>query len=261
MSERSYTVVIGVDFSDASIRALDEALDLVGAMESVRVVPVVVLRGGRVSRPESLAANMDRLIEDTRRTLDSLVQERNRRDDPTRPALTSVAMVEFGSPADCLLQVAERERANLLVVGPHTRKDLARAVLGSVAQQVAREARCSVIVSRALPSVSSEPTTEESEAELSTETSEHGMSLLAAPHIDGESVVLQLLDEKSGEAVVCTFEEPHRVRVEGLARRWVTRLSAEQRARGAQAALAHSRQEASLYGELFDELARRKLSS
>jgi nucleotide-binding universal stress UspA family protein len=58
---------------------------------------------------------------------------------------TSVRLVE-GSPADRLIEVADEEDADLLVVGSRGRGALSSAVLGGVSRKVVRNARCPAMV-------------------------------------------------------------------------------------------------------------------
>ena len=55
--------------------------------------------------------------------------------------------VEIGSPAREILQVAEEEQADLVIIGSH-RPGLANYLLGSTADRVVRHATCSVLVDR-----------------------------------------------------------------------------------------------------------------
>lgn len=57
-------------------------------------------------------------------------------------------VVRTGPVVDTLLAVAEEERADLVVIGTHGRTGLARMVLGSVAEQVARRAHAPVMLVR-----------------------------------------------------------------------------------------------------------------
>ncbi|MET0387398.1 MAG: universal stress protein [Polyangiales bacterium] len=56
-----------------------------------------------------------------------------------------------GSPYQVIVEEAARGGYDLVVVGTHSRKSLARLVLGSVAERVVRYAPCSVLVARAKP--------------------------------------------------------------------------------------------------------------
>jgi nucleotide-binding universal stress UspA family protein len=54
----------------------------------------------------------------------------------------------YGTPADAIVERAESLGADMIVVGSHGRKGLARLVLGSVAEKVIRASHCSVFVAR-----------------------------------------------------------------------------------------------------------------
>lgn len=56
--------------------------------------------------------------------------------------------VRVGHPAGVIVEVAEAWPADLIVVGSHGRSPLSKALLGSVADAVARRATCPVLVVR-----------------------------------------------------------------------------------------------------------------
>lgn len=56
--------------------------------------------------------------------------------------------LEVGSPADEIVQAAEDEHADLIVIGTHGRTGLSRLLMGSVAETVVRRATCPVITLR-----------------------------------------------------------------------------------------------------------------
>jgi len=56
--------------------------------------------------------------------------------------------VAIGNPADELVQVAVDNSADLLLLGTHGRKGVAKLVLGSVAEQVLHKSPCSVLIAR-----------------------------------------------------------------------------------------------------------------
>jgi nucleotide-binding universal stress UspA family protein len=55
------------------------------------------------------------------------------------------AVLRCGEPVDQVVNTAKQLHADLIVVGTHGRKGLARAVLGSVAESVVRNAPCAVL--------------------------------------------------------------------------------------------------------------------
>jgi nucleotide-binding universal stress UspA family protein len=63
---------------------------------------------------------------------------------------TTFASVREGDPRNAILECAKEWRADLIVLGSHGKKGLDR-MLGSVSDSIARHARCSVEIVRAVP--------------------------------------------------------------------------------------------------------------
>jgi nucleotide-binding universal stress UspA family protein len=53
--------------------------------------------------------------------------------------------VDVGSPAEKILELAKKEKIDLIVMGAHGRKGLDRAIFGSVADKVVASAPCPVL--------------------------------------------------------------------------------------------------------------------
>ena len=102
------------------------------------------------------AATYQRLIDEdrtaAREALDRLVR------DAAGGAEGVSVHVEDGPPAARIVEVAERERADLVVVGTHGRTGLNRLLVGSVAEQVLQLAKTPVVTARPLPASPELPT-------------------------------------------------------------------------------------------------------
>lgn len=57
-------------------------------------------------------------------------------------------LVESGDPREVIIHKAKELNAELIVMGTHGRRGLMHAIMGSVAESVARSAHCSVLVVR-----------------------------------------------------------------------------------------------------------------
>ena len=75
---------------------------------------------------------------------------------PTDAAVACEHRMLIGSPASEILTVAEMEAAELIIMGSHGRRGLSRLVLGSVAEAVARSAKCPVLIVKSPRHVSTE---------------------------------------------------------------------------------------------------------
>ncbi len=60
-------------------------------------------------------------------------------------------VMRAGAPAAEILKVADDEKVDLIVVGTHGRKGVPHLLLGSVAEQLVRDARCPVLTVRPKP--------------------------------------------------------------------------------------------------------------
>jgi nucleotide-binding universal stress UspA family protein len=61
-------------------------------------------------------------------------------------SVPTTTMVEVGAAAATVVDVARNEAVDQIVIGSHSRHGLARVVLGSVAERVARTAPCPVTI-------------------------------------------------------------------------------------------------------------------
>lgn len=149
-SDNRFTIVVGIDFSDTGDLAFDHALELANERENADVHVVYVedeiamprvpaaLVGAQTESDEILGRVQKRATD----RLDAFVKR-------ARPRMKHiVAHVRRGNPADQIVQLAADLEADLIVVGTHGRRGLRRMLLGSVAEQVLRLARCPVFVVR-----------------------------------------------------------------------------------------------------------------
>jgi len=142
-------ILCATDFSDASSPAWDFAVRLARAVGArihlVHVVPFVPLPIEGAIDPQTY----ERLLEDDRRAAVEQLEALGRRAQPGVPVDPHV---EDGPAAPRILEVMERENADLLVVGTHGRRGLDRLLLGSVAEHVVQLARHPVVTVRPTPS-------------------------------------------------------------------------------------------------------------
>jgi nucleotide-binding universal stress UspA family protein len=282
-----FTIVVGVDYSDLSIAALDLALNLAENHFPAVVIPMLVLQGGPATRPAALVSASDEVLHQSERNLLELVTARNRaRRGVTANAIPGAgaaaadaeqtgarfqAVATFGAPAQALTERAQLLEADLIVVGTHGRRGVQQLLLGSVAQDVVRRAHCSVLVARSAElrhvrdATPSEAATTVQDAEPRSMPAEMPRAdrlfeecVVTEPHLENDRVVVHIVDRPSGLTFVCSFEDFDRLSVESLEREWVTVATGEQRGRVARAALAFSRAEEPLFETLFEELRRRR---
>lgn len=149
MPNRYRTILIAVDASDDADRVLAAATEFDPKGDErfhvVTVIPPMVDGLGGMTAG-MLAANwpVQEMEAALRREITDSVRERVARFGipPERVS------VRYGRPASEIQAEAERLGADLIVVGSHARRGLARVVLGSTANGVLHGAGCDVLVIR-----------------------------------------------------------------------------------------------------------------
>lgn len=137
-------IVVPLDGSDHSETALQSACSLARAFNAelrlitVEEVPPVIYPG---------SANAQRIQEARRDAQTYLLEQAQalRR----QGYCVNTQILSPGPPAQRILEELRRNRADLIVVGSHGRTGLGRMLLGSVAERLAREAPCPVLIVRA----------------------------------------------------------------------------------------------------------------
>jgi nucleotide-binding universal stress UspA family protein len=142
------SIVVGTDGSDTATQAVRQAVDLAGAV------------GAKLELVSAYApVSGQRLREERRETPEDLQWAINPREDvdQTLEAAASVAreagvQVDLyprqGDPADAILDVAEEQEADLIIVGNKGMTGAKRFLLGSVPNKVSHHAPCSVMIIR-----------------------------------------------------------------------------------------------------------------
>ena len=136
------TLLLATDLSDASASATEEAFDLAGRL-GARLLVVSVIDPGSLKLPGGrYRARVDQ-VRERREQLAQLLVERGREE-----GLAVSFLVWTGDPGDMIIEAAEAEHADMVLVGSHGRGPVGRLLLGSVSEFVVRNAPCPVLVVR-----------------------------------------------------------------------------------------------------------------
>lgn len=154
MSNEAYVVVVGMDFSELADKALAEAFELTSRRENVEihvvsiVAPPVVAAGADASFISNATDPVDGLMDQLRSHVQAQLKlfQASPAEPSGRVSARVVSHVRLDSPGFGLAQIASDLKANLIVVGTHGRRGLARILMGSVAEATVRYARCPVLV-------------------------------------------------------------------------------------------------------------------
>ncbi|MHB8147989.1 MAG: universal stress protein [Vulcanimicrobiaceae bacterium] len=140
------TIVVAVDASDASRAALALAIQLAKegkarlvAVTVVDLSSLLALSGYESPYPVDAIQSMR---DEGQASLDTAVSACQ------KEGVKVTTAVGEGDPCDEILRVAKEQHADLICLGTHGRKGLARLFLGSVAEGVLRRAEAPVLVTR-----------------------------------------------------------------------------------------------------------------
>ncbi len=147
-TEGRAVVLVGIDFSDTSRKALDTARAIARTQTEPELHLVHVLpTPGPVGPNEptglietALTASLDRARDELDRLASEVLGD---------PGVRVGGHVRIGVPDHELVQAAVDLDADLIVIGTHGRTGLGRLLLGSVAEQVVRRAPCAVLTVKA----------------------------------------------------------------------------------------------------------------
>lgn len=144
-SDGRSVILVALDFSETSRRALDVARDLTKGQPNpeLHVVHVLPPVRGPIGPGELASAGEVELLRD----LDHASNELGAVCAAAQQGIDArvEGHVRIGDPDREIVQLASDIAADLVVVGTHGRTGIARALLGSVAEQVVRRAPCAVL--------------------------------------------------------------------------------------------------------------------
>jgi glycine betaine transporter len=138
-------ILVPIDFSEYSERALDYAVALAGKLDAkvhlVNVIGIPALGVPELGVAIS-AGMMDSIVKSNQAALDKLAETRR-----TKASIGSV-ILRTGDARELILGACAEVGADLIVMGTHGRRGVSRALLGSVAESVVRTAPCPVLTIR-----------------------------------------------------------------------------------------------------------------
>jgi nucleotide-binding universal stress UspA family protein len=142
------SIVVGTDGSETASEAVRQAIDLakqVGAklelVSAYEPVPDQRLRREKSEVPEDVQwmVNPREDVDATLRDAEELAQE---------AGVGAETFARQGDPADAILDVAEEQKSDLIIVGNKGMTGAKRFLLGSVPNKVSHHAPCSVLIIR-----------------------------------------------------------------------------------------------------------------
>jgi nucleotide-binding universal stress UspA family protein len=142
------SIVVGTDGSDTAQKAVRAALDLakqVGATVELVSAYEPVTNARLRREADQVPEDMQWMI-NAREEVDATLREAA--DEATAVGIEARIHARQGDPADAILDVAEEQKSDLIVVGNKGMTGAKRFLLGSVPNKVSHHAPCSVLIIR-----------------------------------------------------------------------------------------------------------------
>jgi nucleotide-binding universal stress UspA family protein len=130
-------ILVPVDYSEQSRAALDVACSMARDQQATVIIAHVV-EPIQPLAPAAAYADVPVPNMDTQREqLEQVI--------PSDPAVGFEHQLREGNPSAGIVDLAEKENVDLIVMGTHGRRGLKRVLMGSVAEEVVRRAPCPVL--------------------------------------------------------------------------------------------------------------------
>ncbi len=135
-------LLLATDLTEASESATDEAFELAARLGASLLAVSVIDPGSLLMPGGRFRVRVDQVRERREQLAHELVER-------GRAAGVEVSfLIWTGDPGDMIVEAAEAEHADMILVGSHGRGAVGRLFLGSVSEHVVRNARCPVLVVR-----------------------------------------------------------------------------------------------------------------
>jgi len=135
-------LLLATDLTEASASATDEAFALASRLDASLLVVSVIDPGSLLMPGGRFRVRVDQVRERREQLAQELVER-------GRAAGIDVSfLIWTGDPGDMIVEAAEAEHADMILVGSHGRGAVGRLFLGSVSEHVVRNAPCPVLVVR-----------------------------------------------------------------------------------------------------------------
>ena len=140
------TILVPTDFSEHAEQAFQWALEMAAAWNAKIVLFHAAPLFSHLAYSDVYLLNLptieQEVVAEAEKRLGELVAKKGKN------AVTVETRTVLGAPVVEICQAAEREHADLIVMGSHGRTGLSHVLLGSVAERVIRHAPCPVLVAR-----------------------------------------------------------------------------------------------------------------
>lgn len=142
-------ILCPIDFSEHSMEALDNAIELAQQLSSKLILTHVISPIPVVPTPShpsefNITSYREMLKESSEKNMDSIIEDKVPRD------LDFEKIIRSGDPAQEIDGVAKEQDVDLMVISTHGRSGLQHLIFGSVAEKIIRHSSCPVLTIKSL---------------------------------------------------------------------------------------------------------------
>jgi nucleotide-binding universal stress UspA family protein len=137
-------ILFCTDFSESADAVFDFAIDAAIRRPGSTLYLLHVIHEPEAQFWKSYLYEVEGVDEEARRAIDAKMAESYRARVPA--GIPVKVEVRIGPDAATILQFAEEERIDLILLGRHGHGGVGKALFGSVAEKIVRKARCPVLV-------------------------------------------------------------------------------------------------------------------
>jgi len=138
-------ILVPTDFSEYADYALDYAIELAQKLQArltlLHIIQLTPMTMGDMYG-YSLEAYLEAIESEAQKRMEALLNR------VYQEGLEGETVIVQGVPFQIIVDMAESQNADLIVMGTHGRTGLTHALMGSVAEKVVRLAPCPVLVTR-----------------------------------------------------------------------------------------------------------------
>lgn len=135
-------ILVATDFAESAERALVYGTQLARRHSAELILLHVYM--DLPAYPEITAGQVEAIYEEQRRWIEDALERRAR--SARAEGLLARSLLRTGPPASTIVETANQEGVDLIVVGTQGRSGIDRLIVGSVAERVVRLSGCPVLV-------------------------------------------------------------------------------------------------------------------
>lgn len=133
-------LLIGYDGSEGSKIALNKGIYLAEFLKA----KIIVLAVGRIPDYAETVSEIEEAKEQAWKYYHKILEEVKELSRDKNLEVTT--MIKYGKPAEVIVEVAEENEVDLIILGPSRYSYMRRRILGSTAEKVVERAGCSVLI-------------------------------------------------------------------------------------------------------------------